>query len=169
MVAQKNIVLVGFMGTGKSSVGKIVAETTGRKLVEMDALIEKQEGMMISAIFAGKGEKYFRDKERKVVQELSAKCGLVISTGGGVVLNAENIADFKKNGIVICLSATPETIFERVKNETHRPLLKTKDPLAKIKELLGVRAPFYARADVTITTDGKKIEQIADEVVQAAR
>ena len=164
MTGKRNIVLVGFMGTGKSAVAKILAARTARRLVEMDALIQRKEGMSINEIFAQKGEPYFRAREREVVQALSAKTGLVISTGGGVVLNPDNVKDFQQTGTVICLSASPETIYQRVKHRTHRPLLKTPNPLEKIKELLIARAPHYARADATVITDGKSIEEIAGEI-----
>lgn len=160
----KNIVLVGFMGTGKSAVAKIMATRTGKKLVEMDALIEGQEGMTVEVIFAQKGEPYFRAREREMVQRLSSQSGLVISTGGGVVLNPDNVEDFRKGGTVICLSASPETIFKRVKSQTHRPLLKTPNPLETIKELLAARAPFYEKADAQVNTDGKSLAEIAAEV-----
>lgn len=157
------------MGTGKSTIAKLLAASTGHVLVEMDAEIEKREGMSISDIFAKKGEAYFRDREREVVQELSAGEGLVISTGGGVVLNSDNIKDFKSTGVVVGLNASPETIYERVKHEKHRPLLKTADPFGKIKELLEARARFYAKADATVETDGKTLEAIATEVEMIVR
>ncbi len=152
------------MGTGKSSVAKALAKSTGRLWVEMDATIEKKEGMTITDIFAKKGEPYFRGRERELVLELSAKSGLVISAGGGVVLNLDSVKDFKASGVMVCLTASPETIFARVKHETHRPLLKAENPLAKIKELLETRAPFYALANATVATDGKSVEQIVQEM-----
>ena len=168
MTEKKNIVLVGFMGTGKSSVAKLLARWTGRTLVEMDDEIEKKEGMSINQIFSTKGENHFRRREREVVEELSARRGLVVSTGGGVVLNGDNIRDFKTGGIVVCLDASPETVYRRVKHESHRPLLQTPDPLAKIKELLAFRAPFYAKADAKVSTDGKSVDQVAEEIAKIA-
>ncbi len=154
------------MGTGKSAVARHIASVTGRALVEMDERIETKEGMTVAEIFAKKGEKYFRGCERVVVQELCACEGFVISTGGGVVLNKDNIADFRAHGVVVCLRARPETVLERVKLETHRPLLQTDNPLEKIKTLLEKRRPYYAMADVAVDTDGKSVEAVAKEVMR---
>ncbi len=154
------------MGTGKSAVGAILAKATGRTAVEMDAEIEKEQGMSINDIFAQKGEPYFRALERQQVQALCRRQGLVLSTGGGVVLDRDNMRDFKTSGAVICLAASPETVYARVKDQTHRPLLKTENPMQTIKELMTARAPFYALADATVSTDGKSPDQVAEEVLE---
>lgn len=165
----KNIVLLGFMGTGKTAVGKKLAVDLGVQFVEMDSIIEEREGITISDIFSTKGEPYFRKVEADVVKELSNRKGLVISAGGGVVLNADNIKELMRNGILICLNAAPEEIYNRVKREGQRPLLNVKDPLGKIKELLDYRRPYYNKIDLQIDTTGKTIEEVLNEVKKCIR
>jgi shikimate kinase len=162
----KNIVILGFMGTGKSSVAKIVAKKLNFQFIEMDNLIEEKEGITINKIFQDKGEEYFRTLERKLTQEISPKQDQVISTGGGIVLNEKNILDFRKNGILFSLLAKPEVILERVKKETHRPLLKTKDPLKTIKKMLNYRKPFYKKADYQIDTSDLTIKEVSEEIIK---
>ena len=135
---KRNIVLVGFMGTGKTTVGRLLAEKTGMPLVDMDASIEERSGKSISDIFAQDGEQHFRALEREVVLELSAREGQIISTGGGIVLNPDNIADFEKTGLVVCLLADAETVLARVRHDSTRPLLAG-DKEAQIVELLQSR------------------------------
>jgi len=168
-----NIVLFGFMGTGKTCVGRAVAERLGMTYVDLDDLIEAREGATISAIFAEKGEAYFRRVEAEVAAEAAKLERHVIATGGGVVLNEHNVRALEATGVGICLNAAAEAIYARVKDETHRPLLAAGDPagdpagnpLAKIRALLAYRAPFYARVSHQIETTGKPPEAIADEVV----
>jgi shikimate kinase len=160
----KNIILFGFMGTGKTSIAKVLADRLGMKFVEMDSVIEKNEGVKISEIFAKQGESYFRKLERDLVKELAGQNGLVVSTGGGVVLDYENVKDFESNGISVCLTAEPEEIFKRIKNEKHRPLLLVPDPLVKIKELLEFRKPYYEKIKLQIDTSGKSIETVVEEI-----
>lgn len=159
----KNIILLGFMGTGKTSVAKKLAEDLGMRFVEMDSVISEREEMSINSIFSKKGEPYFRKVEGDIVKELSNKKGMVISAGGGVVLNPINISELQKNGILICLNAAPEEIFRRIKNEKHRPLLNVEDPLKKIKELLDYRKPYYNKIPVQIDTTGKNIDEVVKE------
>lgn len=160
----RNIILLGFMGTGKTSIAKKIAVDFGMQFIEMDSIIEEREGITINEIFSTKGEPYFRMIEASVVKELSDKKGLVISAGGGVVLNPDNISELQKNGILICLNATPEEIYNRIKDQTHRPLLKVKDPLVRIKELLEYRKPYYDKIALQIDTTGKDIEEVVNEV-----
>jgi shikimate kinase len=164
-VNTQNIVLVGFMGTGKSATGKVLAKRLGREFLDMDTLIEKREGKSIAAIFAEDGEPHFRKLERALVQELAGCSGLVIAPGGGIVLNPDNIADFGRSGLVVCLKATPETILKRVGNDTNRPLLQGGDKLQKIKDLLGKRKALYDAVPHGIDTDGQTPEQTADAVL----
>ena len=138
----RNIVLVGFMGTGKTTVGKLLAELTGMPLVDMDSLIVERAGKSINEIFAEDGEPHFRTLERELARELAAKEGQIISTGGGIVLNSDNIADFEKTGLVVCLLASAETVLDRVRHDSARPLLAG-DKEAKIIELLEGRCALY--------------------------
>lgn len=140
---RKNIILVGFMGTGKTVTGRILAERTGMELVDMDSVIELRQEKSIPEIFAQDGEAAFRSMERELVQELSARNGLIISTGGGIVLDPGNIADFERTGLVVCLTASPETILKRLENDTTRPLLSG-DKKTQIASLLETRKPLYA-------------------------
>ena len=143
----KNITLIGFMGTGKTEVAKLVANELGMEYVSTDDLIEKKENCTIKDIFSKKGENHFRAVEKEIVKEVSLKEGIVIDAGGGVCINPENIESLKKNGTIVCLWAQPEIILERTKKHGHRPLLNVEDPLGKIKALLKQRTPFYERAD----------------------
>ena len=132
----RNIALIGFMGTGKSSVGRLIADQLHFSLVDTDEIIESRAGKTIAAIFAGEGEPAFRQYERDVVAELALRKRTVISTGGGVGANEANLASLKEHALVVCLWASPEKIWERVRHQTHRPLLQEADPLAKIRQLL---------------------------------
>jgi len=160
----KNIILTGFMGVGKTSVGTQLAMDLGYVFVDTDKLIEADQHMAITTIFAKYGEPYFREIEARIVREVTARESQVVSTGGGAVIWDMNRAAFKQAGLVVCLSARPEIIFDRIKHETHRPLLRTPDPLAKIKEMLDSRARFYAQADITIDTSEKSVDQIITEI-----
>jgi len=150
----KNIVLVGFMGTGKTTVGKLLAEQTGMPLVDMDTQIEKRAGKTINEIFAQDGEPHFRALEREMAQELASKNGQIISTGGGIVLNPDNIADFEKTGLVVCLLADADTVLDRVRHDSSRPLLAD-DKESKIVELLQSRKHLYESIPHKIDTSGR--------------
>jgi len=153
------------MGTGKSAVGRIAAELLQFQFVDTDELIESQAGTTIAEIFAQQGETAFRQAEAKTVQQLSTQKKLVISTGGGLVVNPDNLASLKTHSLTVCLWATPETIWERIKDQTHRPLLQTGDPLKKIRELLDQRAPFYRQADVLLNTEMRSVREVAQQVI----
>ena len=163
----KNIVLIGFMGSGKTEIGKRLADKLGYTFIDTDSIIENEMGKSIAEIFHEYGEEDFRGLETGVVKELSGIRGCVISTGGGIVINRENILRLKKDGVIIWLKASPETIYGRVKSEQHRPLLRVEDPLQEINKLLGLREPLYAEADITIETDGLDIEKIVGKIVDA--
>src|SRR3990170_8688482 len=163
----KNIVLIGFMCCGKTEVGKILADKLGYTFIDTDSIIEKKMGKSISEIFHEYGEEHFRGLETGVVKELSGIRGCVISTGGGVVINRENILNLKKDGLMVWLKASPKTIYERVKSEYRRPLLRVENPLQEINKLLGIREPLYAEADITIETDGLDVEEIVGMIVDA--
>jgi len=159
-----NLALIGFMGTGKTSVGRHVAEHLGFEFLDTDELIQSHTGRTIADIFAKDGEPAFRELERKAVQELSTREKTLISTGGGLPTNEENLAALKSFALVICLWASPEKIWERVKNQSHRPLLHDADPQKKIRELLATREPFYKQADVLINTDLRSVREAAQQV-----
>lgn len=162
----KNIILIGFMGTGKTAVGRELSRLLNMKLIDVDTEIEKSEKMTINEIFERFGEARFRDIETDMVKKVAQNKNVIISTGGGVVLRAENMESLKKNGIIVCLTASPEKIFERISNNSDRPLLRVEDPLKKIKELLTFREPFYKKAEIMIDTDDKNPLQIAEEIIE---
>ena len=162
----KNIVLVGFMGAGKSSIATALAKTLKRKAVSTDALIVEREKRPITDIFRDSGEPYFRGIEKQVVAEVSRQSNLIVDCGGGVVLNQENIDNLKRGGTIFYLSATPDVIYERVKHERHRPLINVENPKAKIEELLNSRKSRYALADVTIETSRKTVQQVVEEILE---
>lgn len=146
-------------------VAKRLAKILKRDAVSLDDLIEAKEGRSIKRIFVESGEAYFRGREKEAVQEVAGKESLVIDCGGGVVLNPQNIAKLKANGILIYLSATAETIYERVKNKDKRPLLNVKNPQSRINELLKERKPLYARADLAVATDNKTVDEVCREIL----
>ncbi len=150
----KNIVLVGFMGTGKTTVGKLLAEQTGMPLVDMDTQIEERAGKTINEIFAQDGEPHFRALEREIAQELASKDSQIISTGGGIVLNPDNIAAFEKTGLVVCLLADADTVLDRVRHDSTRPLLAG-DKESKIVELLQSRKHLYESIPHKIDTSDR--------------
>lgn len=166
MQTTKNIVLIGFMGTGKTTVGTLLSERTGMPLVDMDSLIEARAGKAISAIFAEDGEPRFREYERELTIELAQLEGQIISTGGGIVVNPNNVTDFSKKGFVVCLLASAEEILKRVKHDESRPLLAG-DKQQKIVELLEQRRPLYEAIEHSVHTDGKEPKQVADEIFSA--
>lgn len=162
----KNIILVGFMGTGKSVTGQIVASRLHREFIDMDQVIEERAGKPIAEIFADEGEAHFRALERALVQELSQRENLVIATGGGVVLNPDNIADFSRTGTVICLHADPEVILRRVRKQQHRPLLEGDDDKSqKIRNLLTQRESLYKAIPLQVNTDHHTALDSAEEVI----
>lgn len=153
------------MGTGKSTVGRSIAEQLGFHFIDTDELIEARAGKSISAIFAESGEPAFRQFEKEVVSELSSRTRTVISTGGGLGANEANVASLQRHALVVCLWAAPEKIWERVRNQTHRPLLKEADPMAKIRQLLAARERSYKLADVLLSTDVRSLKEVAQQVM----
>jgi shikimate kinase len=153
------------MGTGKSSVGRIIADALQFEFVDTDAMIEAQSGRTITDIFAQNGEPVFRQLEEQVVEQLAARQKMVISTGGGLVMNPKNLTSLKTHALVICLWASAHTIWERVRTQTHRPLLQTPDPLDKIKRMLEERGPTYRQADVLIHTGLRSPREVALQVI----
>jgi shikimate kinase len=161
----KNIVLVGFMGTGKTAIGKLLAQRLKRQRLCLDDMIEWKIGKPINRIFQEDGEAAFRVLEKDIVKSTSRDRDVVIDAGGGVVIDEENVRRLKEHGIVICLMARPEVIYERTKGHLHRPLLNTLDPVSKIKELLDSRQQYYSRADYNIDTSELTPEEVVDRIL----
>ncbi|MGM9570800.1 MAG: shikimate kinase [bacterium] len=165
-----NIVLLGFMGTGKSTVGKYLAEKLGRIFVELDKEIEVSAGMSIPAIFNNYGEEHFRDLETAEIRKWCRQDNLVIATGGGAVVRSQNRAYLKENGLLVCLKATPEAILERIKYDRNRPLLNVPDKLAKIKELMALRKQIYQEAaDYTLDCSELSSMQVVEHIIGYVR
>lgn len=163
-----NITLVGFMGTGKTTIATALAHRLKMRYISTDDLIEKREKRTINEIFTVSGEDYFRDVESDVIREVSQMDNAVIDAGGGAVIREENIANLKSAGIVVCLEADEETIMARTKKYKHRPILNVADPKRKIRELIARRAPFYAKADRRVDTGALTIRQAVEEIVRMA-
>jgi shikimate kinase len=163
---KSSLALIGFMATGKSAVGRVVAGRLGREFVELDDLIERKAGKTIPEIFRQDGEPAFRELEIEAAREVAGKKNLVIACGGGVVLNKINIDRLKREATIVCLTASPEVILERALSEGEtRPLLETPDKLATIKELMDFRKPFYEEAaDMTIDTSNLDVESVARQI-----
>lgn len=160
------------MGSGKSTIGRLLADQLHFSLVDTDDLIERRTGKTVDRIFKDEGEPAFREQERLVVRELDAFRNTVIATGGGLVIESKNLDSLKNHSLVVCLWASPETIWERVRNQSHRPLLQGPDPFARIKELLVQRDPFYREADVLVNTEFRSAREVVQQVVhqfQSAR
>lgn len=163
----QNIYLIGFMGVGKSTIGKLLAEEMNGQLVEMDEAIEAEQKMTINEIFTKYGEAYFRNLESELVARISKENNRIVSCGGGAVLREENVANMKESGKIVFLSATPETIYQRVRYSTNRPLLNGNMNVEYIAGLLEKRRALYeGAADVTIATDGKDVQEIVREVME---
>jgi shikimate kinase len=161
----QNLALIGFMGTGKSSVGRLVASHLHFQFMDTDEWIENHTGKSIPEIFAQAGEAVFRQFEKQVVNEVSRLCHYVISTGGGLAAQEENLASLRSHALVVCLWASPEVIWERVRSQSHRPLLQDPDPLGKIRKLLAAREPFYKQADVLVNTEMRSVKEVAQHVL----
>jgi shikimate kinase len=161
----KNIYLVGFMGTGKTAVAKVLSKKLHGKLEDMDVVIEKQEKMPIKEIFRTKGESYFRGLEKDIIQRLAGQEGYVVACGGGVFVDTDNIERMKESGTVVCLTSEPETILRRTSVNARRPLLNVDDPKKKIEELLEKRRSFYAQAHYTIDCDALSVDESAQAVM----
>ncbi|ABR46876.1 chorismate mutase [Alkaliphilus metalliredigens QYMF] len=161
-----NIVLAGFMGTGKSTVGRDLSQKLEMRYVDTDAMIEERMGMTIKKIFKEYGEAYFRKLEEELVAEVSHLKNTIIFCGGGVVLKGQNVSNLKLNGRVILLQAEPENIYQRIKQDDTRPVLKDQMSLEGIENLLKQRNKAYSEsADMVIQTDDKTVDEISTEII----
>jgi len=162
-----NLVLIGYRGTGKSAVGRILAKRLGRDLVSTDAEVVRRANRPIPEIVKDHGWEYFRDLESRVCRDLASKDGLIIDTGGGAILRPENVATLKANGVLIWLTAEVSTIAARIGGDTNRPSLTgTKSFIEEIEEVLKERVPKYsAAADHTIVTDGQSLTAVAEAIL----
>ena len=166
MEVNKNIFLIGFMGCGKSTIARQLAKKLSADIVEMDETIEAETGMSINEIFEVYGETYFRDLESQLIERITLSGGAIVSCGGGAILRQENVDTMRKNGQIIYLSATPKTIYERIRFSTNRPLLNGNMNVEYITSLMEKRLPLYkSAADKTIFVDMKNIEEITKEII----
>lgn len=162
-----NIILIGFMGAGKTTISDYLSTMFAMNIVEMDQVIEEREEMSIQDIFATYGEEYFRELETNLLIEMQSRKNTVISCGGGVAMRERNVAEMKKTGRVVLLTASPETIYERVKDSNNRPVLNGRKNVQGISELMEQRREKYeAAADIVVNTDGKTVLQVCEEMIQ---
>lgn len=160
------VVLVGFMGSGKSSVGRELARRTGAEFVDADEWIERKAGRSIRVLFAEEGEPAFRERERAALREILAEKGRVVAAGGGAFLHEENRRLMKSYGPVVYLEASADTVLRRLAKDSKRPLLQGPDRESVVKDLLDRRVPEYRRADHTVPTDGRTVEEIAGRIIR---
>lgn len=154
------------MGTGKTAAGKELAKGLKFEFVDLDDLIVRKEKRTINDIFIQSKEPYFRKVEKETLKEISSQENQVVSCGGGIVIDPENIALMKQSGRLIALTARPEVIFERTKKSAHRPLLNVADPLNRITELFSARKPYYEKADLSIDTSDLSVRQVAESILE---
>jgi len=159
-----NIFLIGLMGAGKSTVGRILARRLGKRFVDTDHEIEKRNGVTIPVIFEIEGEEGFRRREQELLADLAQEKDLVLSTGGGIVLKPENREVLRNHGFVVYLNARPELLADRTKHDRTRPLLNVEDPLTRLRELHAVRDPLYREVAHAVVETGRGAPQ---QVVQA--
>ncbi|MCX5699484.1 MAG: shikimate kinase [Candidatus Omnitrophica bacterium] len=161
-----NIYLIGFMGTGKTSVGRQLAKEKEWNFIDLDELIELKQQRRIVDIFAQEGEPYFRKIEKKFLRQVCSQKKFVVACGGGVVLDPDNIKLMKKTGILICLCAAGEVILKRVSTSASRPILNVAKPRERIELLLKMRAPYYIQADKTIDTSKLSIKEAVTKIIK---
>ena len=165
----RNIALTGFMGCGKTAIGRVVARVAGFEFLDTDQFIEEHVGKSIPRIFEEHGEETFRRYEREVVARLAERENTVIATGGGLLVDAENMDTMKQYAMVFCLWASPESIWRRVKGQSHRPLLNTDDPRQRIIDLLEERKPAYSRSDMLLNTEYRSAKDVANLILSQFR
>ena len=161
-----NLYIVGFMGVGKSAIGRKVARKLRYRFIDSDQMIEKKAGVKIAEIFAGEGEPAFRKMERDFVESGHPEEGCVVSCGGGLVVQEGMSERLKEKGVVVCLFASPECIVERTGRNANRPLLNVADPEKRVRELLAEREPIYMNAGACITTEGRSMLEVVRHVVR---
>ena len=166
---RKNIIITGFMGSGKSIVAEELARKLGMEFIDMDQIIEERQEMSISDVFAIKGEKYFREQENKLVKELSQDKNMVIATGGGTFLFPDNVRILSRAGEIVCLFADSQTIYKRVKRKNIRPLLKGDNALNKINHLLEERKKIYNNIKWKIDTTNFTVQEVVDKIINLLR
>ncbi len=153
------------MGVGKTTIGKKLANQTGKQFLDSDTELERRTGATVKLIFDIEGEKGFRDREYRLIEEITQQHGIVLATGGGAVLTEENRTYLSQRGVVVYLYASPELIMQRISNDHNRPLLETDDRLGKLKSLLVTREPLYRQtADLVVETDKLSIKKIIDKI-----
>jgi shikimate kinase len=164
-----NIALTGFMAVGKSAVGRNLARKLRRRFVDLDKIIEQSEGMKIKDIFNRKGESYFRRAEKRVLAEVLFQSEQVIATGGGAVMDEENLRLLREKSFLVCLTANPEMLLLRVGNNRRRPLLEDGDRVQRIRKLLALREKNYAQAHVSIDTSDLTVNQVTGKIMEALK
>ena len=166
----ENIILIGFMGTGKSTIGRNLSQTLSYPVIDTDQLIEKQQGRSIPKIFEEEGEEAFRDIETALLKSLQSQSGHIISTGGGIIVREENRQLLRKMGYVVWLVASPEEIYKRTSRNSNRPLLNNEDPAGTIRKLLEARIPLYKEcAHLAIETNQLNFDEITTGIIESAR
>ena len=165
----QTIALTGFMAVGKSAVGRTLARRLKRRFVDLDKVIEQNEGMKVKDIFAVKGEAYFREREKQALAEVLKDGNQVIATGGGAVIDEENLRLLHQKALLVCLTASPERLLKRVGSGSKRPLLKDADRKSRIEELMQQRAEKYAQAHLTVDTNDLTVNQVAEKIIELAR
>lgn len=167
MKINDNIYLIGFMGTGKSTIALELKNNTKKDIIEMDEMIVKNQGMTINEIFEKHGEEYFRKLETDLLNRICKEGNKIVSCGGGVAIREENVSIMKQSGKIICLLAEPETVFQRIKESKSRPILNENMNVEFISDLMDKRRKYYlVAADMAVKTDGKTIGEICREIVE---
>jgi shikimate kinase len=162
---KRNIILAGFMATGKSSVGRRLAVRLGYEFVDLDTLIEAEAGMPVPQIFETQGQAAFRELEARMVQQAAGRTGCVIATGGGAIVDSRNLETLKRSGVVIALTADPEIILSRIGGAEDRPMLRGGEKRERIRLLLEERAAAYAKADLTVDTSDRTVDEVVDHLM----
>jgi shikimate kinase len=163
---KNNIYLIGFMGAGKTTIGKILSQKLNYNFVDLDLDIEKEQVISISEMFEKHGEKYFRDVETESLRKISEKSNQIISTGGGIVIKDENWEIMRNSGVSVYLKASIETLFNRVKHKSTRPLLNVENPFEKAKELFAARESLYEKSDIVLDREGIEPGDVAMAIVR---